>query len=79
MLYDDATNAYGSGLWPDDTEVYVPSSLLDTNAWLPARRRLKGTLWTDHVSGRMTSGERDARLRRLTAEKAEELLDSAVK
>jgi predicted helicase len=41
------------------------SSLLDTNEWLPIRRRPKGKLWTDHVSGKMTAGERDVRLRRL--------------
>ena len=41
------------------------SSLLDSNEWLPARRRPSGKLWTDHVSGKMTAGERDVRLRRL--------------
>jgi superfamily II DNA or RNA helicase len=41
------------------------SSLPGTSAWLPARRRPSGRLWTDHVSGKMTAGERDARLRRL--------------
>ncbi len=43
------------------------SSLPETRAWLPARRRPSGDLWTDHVSGKMTAGERDARLRRLRA------------
>jgi superfamily II DNA or RNA helicase len=41
------------------------SSLRETSAWLPARRRPSGDLWTDHVSGKMTAGERDVRLRRL--------------
>ena len=48
-----------------DSASRFASSLLDTNAWLPARRRPKGKLWTDHVSGKMTAGERDVRLRRL--------------
>jgi superfamily II DNA or RNA helicase len=41
------------------------SSLSETKEWLPVRRRPTGTLWTEHVSGRMSAGERDARLRRL--------------
>jgi superfamily II DNA or RNA helicase len=42
-------------------------SLPDVSAWLPAGRRPKGTLWAEHVSGQMTSGERDMRLNRLRA------------
>lgn len=42
------------------------SALPETSTWLPARRRPSGSLWTDHVSGKMTAGERDARLRRLS-------------
>ena len=41
------------------------SSLPETKAWLPRHRRPNGTLWTNHVSGKMTAGERDARLRHL--------------
>jgi superfamily II DNA or RNA helicase len=48
-----------------DSASRFASSLLDTNTWLPTRRRPSGRLWADHVSGRMTAGERDARLRRL--------------
>jgi superfamily II DNA or RNA helicase len=43
------------------------SSLPLTNQWLPARRRATGTLWARHVSGEMTAGERDIRLRQLKA------------
>jgi superfamily II DNA or RNA helicase len=43
------------------------SSLLHTNEWLSASRRPTGKLWADHVSGKMTAGERDVRLRRLRA------------
>jgi superfamily II DNA or RNA helicase len=43
------------------------SSLPVTSAWLSVRRRPSGDLWADHVSGQMTAGERDARLRRLSA------------
>jgi superfamily II DNA or RNA helicase len=48
------------------------ASLPGTNRWLPARRRPSGDLWTDHVSGQMTAGERDARLRRLSGVGADE-------
>jgi superfamily II DNA or RNA helicase len=48
------------------------SSLRDTNEWLPARRRPRGNLWTDHVSGRMTAGERDVRLLRLKSVESDE-------
>jgi superfamily II DNA or RNA helicase len=48
------------------------SSLPETKAWLPARRRPKGTLWVEYVSGKMSAGERDARLRRLKAVKGDE-------
>jgi superfamily II DNA or RNA helicase len=41
------------------------SSLLDTNDWLPPRRRASGEIWSDHVSGAMTSGERKVKLNRL--------------
>jgi superfamily II DNA or RNA helicase len=43
------------------------SSLPQTTQWLPARRRPSGTLWAQHVSGEMTAGERDLRLRQLRA------------
>jgi superfamily II DNA or RNA helicase len=43
------------------------SSLPLTRQWLPARRRPSGTLWAQHVSGEMTAGERDLRLRQLRA------------
>ena len=42
-------------------------SLPKVCAWLPSDRQPLGTLWADHVSGRMTSGERDTRLNRLRA------------
>jgi superfamily II DNA or RNA helicase len=42
-------------------------SLPDVCAWLPADRRPEGKLWAEHVSGEMTSGERDSRLNRLRA------------
>ena len=48
------------------------ASLTETNEWLPADLRLTGLLWTDHVSGKMTAGERDARLRRLKAVEGDE-------
>jgi superfamily II DNA or RNA helicase len=35
--------------------------------WMPERLRPTGDLWTDHVSGKMTSGERETRLNRLRA------------
>jgi superfamily II DNA or RNA helicase len=41
------------------------SSLPETRDWIPARRRPTGVLRTEHVSGKMTAGERDACLRRL--------------
>jgi superfamily II DNA or RNA helicase len=50
-----------------DSASRFASSLLKTNEWLHATRRPVGTLWSDHVSGRMSAGERDARLRRLKA------------
>jgi predicted helicase len=40
-------------------------SLLAVYAWLPEDRRPDGSLWAAHVSGEMTSGERDNRLNRL--------------
>jgi len=55
----------------DHASRFAPS-LRDTNDWLPARRRPPGRLWTDHVSGRMSAGERDARLRRLMTVSGEE-------
>jgi len=42
-------------------------SLPEVCAWLPADRRLDGSLWAEHVSGEMASGERDNRLNRLRA------------
>jgi predicted helicase len=43
------------------------SSLQATNNWLPADRRLAGTLWADHVSGDDRWGERRAATSLLTA------------
>jgi hypothetical protein len=40
-------------------------SLPEVCAWLPADRRPGGNLWAEHVSGEMTSGERDIRLNKL--------------
>jgi superfamily II DNA or RNA helicase len=34
-------------------------------AWMPTRRRPTGTLWTEHVSGEMSSGYRRVRINRL--------------
>ena len=48
------------------------SSLPLTSQWLPARRRPSGALWAKHVSGEMTAGERDMRLRQLKAVAADE-------
>jgi superfamily II DNA or RNA helicase len=45
-------------------------SLPEVCAWLPPDRRPEGALWADHVSGEMTSGERDNRLNRLRAVEA---------
>jgi predicted helicase len=42
-------------------------SLPEVCAWLPTDRQPKGDLWAEHVSGEMTSGERDSRLNRLRA------------
>ena len=41
------------------------TSLPEVNAWMPARRRPTGGLWTEHVSGEMSSGVRRARIDRL--------------
>lgn len=41
------------------------TSLPDVSQWMPSRRRLSGRLWTQHVSGEMTSGEREVRLNQL--------------
>jgi predicted helicase len=40
-------------------------SLPEVVEWMPARQRPTGSLWGDHVSGGMSSGERDVRLNRL--------------
>jgi superfamily II DNA or RNA helicase len=48
------------------------SSLPLTSQWLPTRRRPTGALWAEHVSGKMTAGERDTRLRQLKAVGADE-------
>jgi superfamily II DNA or RNA helicase len=42
-------------------------SLPEVSGWLPSDRRPDGSLWAEHVSGEMTSGERDSRLNRLRA------------
>jgi hypothetical protein len=41
------------------------TSLLAINDWMPSEIRASEVLWADHVSGRMTSGEREIRLNRL--------------
>lgn len=41
--------------------------LPDTIRWMPEDVRPSGTVWASHVSGRMSSGQRDARLRQLAA------------
>jgi superfamily II DNA or RNA helicase/TRAP-type C4-dicarboxylate transport system substrate-binding protein len=38
----------------------------DVIAWMPARQRPKGALWSDYASGEMTAGERHVRLRHLS-------------
>lgn len=40
-------------------------SLPDVCSWLPTDRQPVGTLWAEHVSGEMTTGERRSRLNRL--------------
>lgn len=42
-------------------------SLIDVFRWLPEDRRPSGLVWSAHVSGEMTSGQRDNRLNRLRA------------
>jgi superfamily II DNA or RNA helicase len=42
-------------------------SLIDVYEWVPDDRRPSGRLWSAHVSGEMTSGQRDNRLNRLRA------------
>lgn len=44
----------------------------DVVAWMPARARPSGTLWTQHVSGAMTSGHRDRLLLRFRELREEE-------
>ena len=41
--------------------------ILKVSDWMPPRLRPKGHLWAQHVSGKMTSGERETRLNRLRA------------
>ncbi|MFZ0715522.1 Helicase associated domain protein, partial [Mycobacterium sp.] len=41
------------------------ASFPDVIDWLPTRQRPKGKLWTDHVDGAMSAGERQRRLQRL--------------
>jgi superfamily II DNA or RNA helicase len=41
------------------------SEFPDVVAWMPADERPEGKLWSDYVSGRMQSGQRDRRLKRL--------------
>ena len=48
-----------------DSASRFATSLPEMIEWMPARRRPTGTLWTQHVSGEMTSGEREARLNQL--------------
>ncbi len=40
-------------------------TLPEIHGWMPTRRRPSGSLWVDHVSGEMPSGQREARLQRL--------------
>jgi superfamily II DNA or RNA helicase len=42
-------------------------SVLDVADWMPAEGRPSGALWAEHVSGEMTSGEREVKLSRLRA------------
>ena len=41
------------------------TSVVALAAWMPVELRPTGALWADHVSGKMTSGERETRLNRL--------------
>jgi superfamily II DNA or RNA helicase len=41
------------------------TSLPNVSEWMPPRRRPTGRLWTQHVSGEMSSGEREVRLNQL--------------
>jgi predicted helicase len=43
------------------------SRVLEVAAWMPRSRRPTGRLWAEHVSGKMTSGERETKLNRLRA------------
>jgi predicted helicase len=47
-------------------------SLTEVLAWVPDDRRPQGLIWAEHVSGEMSSGERDKRLNRLRAVAANE-------
>jgi superfamily II DNA or RNA helicase len=60
---------FHSRIWSAST---FAGSLPYVCSWLPSDRQPVGTLWADHVSGRMTSGERDIRLNRLRSVGAEE-------
>ena len=41
------------------------TTLPEVRAWMPSHRRPNGRLWTQHVSGEMTSGDREVRLNQL--------------
>jgi superfamily II DNA or RNA helicase len=47
--------------WADD----FASEFADVVAWMPEDERPSGDLWCDHVHGKMPSGQRDRRLKRL--------------
>ncbi len=50
-----------------DNATRFATSVLDVAAWMPDTLRPTGQLWAEHVSGRMSSGERETRLNRLRA------------
>jgi superfamily II DNA or RNA helicase len=50
-----------------DSASRFATSLLGLVEWMPGELRPTGDLWAEHVSGKMTSGERETRLNRLRA------------
>ena len=50
-----------------DSASRFATSLRDLAKWIPGDLRPLGVLWAEHVSGKMTSGERETRLNRLRA------------
>jgi superfamily II DNA or RNA helicase len=55
-----------------DNATRFATSVVDVARWMPDALRPTGELWAEHVSGRMTSGERETRLNRLRAVGSEE-------